>query len=238
MKRCPQCDSSFPDTYKFCDLDGTQLVADYSDSDPNLLVQPADPGPQALGPGEIVEAVAYQNSTEERVWKNWKILAIVAVAGVAIGVVLFIVYHRMTREAPEQSSNVPSNEAVAQQPMPLLFSPPTPLASASPSAEPSPSPSALPSPAPRKESARVAMSSSPVSTGGSEETRRGPVTIRLTNGTSVEADEVWETGEGIWYRRRGVVTLLKRDQIKAIDKRSTSTPSPAATPAASPFTSP
>ncbi len=55
----------------------------------------------------------------------------------------------------------------------------------------------------------------------------------LTNGTSVEADEAWETSEGIWYRRRGVVTLLKRDQVKAIEKPS---PAPAAsvTPAPSP----
>ena len=51
MKRCPECDSSFPDTYKFCDLDGTQLVADYSDSDPNLLVQPADAGSPGAPPG-------------------------------------------------------------------------------------------------------------------------------------------------------------------------------------------
>jgi len=34
----------------------------------------------------------------------------------------------------------------------------------------------------------------------------------------VEADEAWETGEGIWYRRRGVVTLLERDKVKAIGK--------------------
>lgn len=238
MKRCPECDSSFPDTYRFCDLDGAELVADYSDSDPNLLVLPADRGPQALSRREMVGGGAYQHSGEARVRQNWKILSIVAVAGLAIGVVLFVVYQRITREAPEQSSDLSSNEAVTQQPMPLSLSLPTPFASASPSAEPSPSPSAMPSPAAPTESARVALSSSPVSTGGSEETRRGPVMIRLTNGTSVEAEEVWETGEGIWYRHRGVVTLLERNQVKAIDKKSPPTPSPSATPAASPSTLP
>lgn len=213
MKRCPQCDSSFDDTDKFCELDGTQLVADYSDSDPNLLV------PSAVG--------------EARLQPNWKILAIVAVAGVVIGVVLFIVYQRITREAPEQSSNESSNQAVAQQQMPLLPSSPSPFASASPSAEPSPSPSAMPSPAAQAESPGVAPSSSTVSTGGDGKTWRGPVTIRLSNGTSVEADEVWETGEGIWYRRRGVVSLLERNQVKAIEK-----PSPASSPSATPATSP
>jgi len=91
----------------------------------------------------------------------------------------------------------------------------------------------MPSPAVQAESARVALSSSPVSTGGDEKTRRGQVTIRLTNGTTIEADEVWETGEGIWYRRRGVVTLLERDQVKAIEK-----PSPASSASTTPATSP
>ncbi len=238
MKRCAECDSSFPDTDQFCELDGAQLVADYSDSNPNLLVPPADRSPQPGSRLGTEEAGEYQHSREARLRQNWKILAIVAVAGVAIGIVLFILYQRTTREAPEQSSNESSNEAVTQQQMPLLPSRPSPYASASPSAEPAPSPSAMPSPAAQAESPRVALSSSPVSTGRDEKTRRGPVTIRLTNGTSVEADEVWETGEGIWYRRRGVVTLLERNQVKAFEKASSAAPSPAATPAASPSTSP
>ena len=207
-----------------------------SDSDPDLLVTPADPDPESDVLPEVVGAGGYQDSRETPPGQNWKTLAIVAVAGVAIGVVLFVVYHRITREAPEQSSNESSNDAVTQQQVPLLPSLPAPLASASPSAEPSPSPSARPTPAAQTESARVALSSSPVSTGGSDTTRRGPVTIRLTDGTSVEAEEVWETGEGIWYRRRGLVTLLQRNQVKAIDQPPT--PSPAAKTAASPSASP
>jgi hypothetical protein len=259
MKRCPECDSSFPDTNKFCDLDGAQLVADYSDSDPNLLVPAAEidpePGsppesdsdpdlpvpPAVLSPEqdvepEVLEAGGYQASAETPPRQNWKTLAIVAVAGVAIGVILFVVYQRMTRESPIQSTNESPNDVVTQQPMPDLLAPSTPTASASPSAEPSPSPSARPTPAAPAASPGVALSSSPVSTGGSDPTRRGPVTIRLTDGTSVEAEEVWETGEGIWYRRRGLVTLLKRNQVRAIEKPPT--PSPAPKTAASPSTSP
>lgn len=241
MKRCPECDSSFPGTDKFCELDGAQLVEDYSDSNPDLLVPPADEGAETGSPGRVVGADRYQHSREERPGPNWKILAIVAVAGVAISIVLFIVYQRITSEAPEQSSNESSNVAVTQQQMPLLPSRPSPFASASPSAEPSPSPSAMPSPIPspgaQADSTRIALSSSPVSTGGDGKTRRGPVTIRLTNGTSVEADEVWETGEGIWYRRRAVVTLLERNQVKAIEKPSPAS-STSATPASSPSASP
>ncbi|MBA3512869.1 MAG: hypothetical protein H0T77_00640 [Pyrinomonadaceae bacterium] len=238
MKRCPKCDSSFPDTDQFCELDGTQLVADYADSNPNSLEPPVDPGRQADSPAGVEEPGGYQHPSEARLRQNWKILAIVAVAGVALGIVLFIVYRQITREAPVQSPNESSNEAVTQQPIPLLPSRPSPFASADPSAEPSPSPSAMPSPSAQAEPARVALSPGSVSTGGNEKNRRGPVTIRLTNGTIVEADEVWETGEGIWYRRRGLVTLLQRSEVKAIDKTSSAASSPVATPAASPSPSP
>jgi cytoskeletal protein RodZ len=247
MKRCPECDSRFPDTDKFCELDGTPLVADYSDSEANLLVPPAHEGDEPGVPGsgeplesetdseeEMVGAGGYRHSRDARPGQNWKILGMVAVAGVAIGIVLFIVYQRITREASEQSSNESSNEAVTQQQGPVLPSRASPFASESPSPEPSPSPSVTPSPSPaaQTQSPRVALSSSPVSTGGDGKTRLGPVTIRLTDGTSVEAEEVWETVEGIWYRRRGIVTLLDRNQVKAIEK-----PSPPPSPSASPATS-
>lgn len=231
MKRCPECDSSFPDTDRFCELDGTPLVADYSDS--NAVV--GDRTDQ-----DIREVLGMDSrSALSRHKQNWQILAIVGVAGVAIGTVLFLGYQVITSEAPGESSNQPSsNLALTQQQIPPPPLRPSPLASASPSAEPSPSPSVMPSPAVQAESAGVAVSSSPVSTGGDEKTRRGPVTIRLTNGTSVEADEVWETGEGIWYRRRGVVTLLERNQVKAVERASEkASPAPASaapTPSSSP----
>lgn len=40
--------------------------------------------------------------------------------------------------------------------------------------------------------------------------------IVLTSGGKIEADEVWRTRDGVWYRRNGMVTLLKRNQVKAI----------------------
>jgi hypothetical protein len=239
MKRCPECYSSFPDTAQFCELDGTALVVDYSDSNPDLLVLGADRGPRTESPAGMMGARGYQASHDKPLQQDWKILTIMAVAGVALSMVLFVVYQRMTRQTPGQGSNEPqSNGAVLQQQIPLLPLPPSPSVSASPSPEPSPSPSVMPSPAVQAVSARVALSSSPVSTGGDERTRRGQVIIQLTNGTTVEADEVWETREGIWYRRRGVVTLLERDQVKAIEKPSPAASSPAVTPTLSPTASP
>jgi hypothetical protein len=41
----------------------------------------------------------------------------------------------------------------------------------------------------------------------------------LTSGGKIEADEVWRTKDGVWYRRNGIVTLLKRGQVKNIASR-------------------
>lgn len=224
MKRCPECDSLSPDTDQFCELDGTTLVPEYSDN--NFVA------------GDRIEQGLRAVLTKQRRGPYWPPLALVAVAAVASGLVLFLVYRGIMGDA-QNSSNEPSmNMAVAQQQIPLPPLRSVPIASASPSAEPSPSPSSMSSPAVQAESARAALSSSPVSTGGDEKTRRGQVTIRLTNGTTIEADEAWETGEGIWYRRRGVVTLLERDQVKAIERAIEEASPPASLTAVTPISSP
>ncbi len=228
MKRCPQCHSSFPDTDQFCELDGTTLVAEYSDI--NLVA--GDWTEQEL------RAVLASDARNRRRRQNWQTLALVAVAAVAVGLVLFLVYPRITRKAQDSFNEPSTNMAVAQQQMPLPPLRSVPIASASPSAEPSPSPSSMSSPAVQAESARVVLSSNPVSTSGDEKIRRGQVTISLTNGTSVEADEAWETREGIWDRRRGVITLLERGQVKAIERVIEKASSPASSAAATPTSSP
>jgi cytoskeletal protein RodZ len=225
MKRCPVCDSSFPDADQFCELDGAQLVNDYSDDSPPSNAFSGAEGIEYLTPGDA------------RGRQNAVILATVAIAAVAIGAVLFVVYRQMTQQPDEPGNGESSNASVNPQQAPLLTARPTAYASISPSPEPSPSPSANASPSVQADAGRVVLSSSPVSTGGDDKLRSGTVKIRLANGTSVEADEVWETGEGIWYRRSGVVTLLERDQVTGID-RAPPAPSPAATPATAPSASP
>ncbi len=210
MKRCPKCDSVFPDTDRFCELDGTPLVA--SDSE------------------QEVEDVPPMRETEatRQPEESWKILAIVAVAGVAIGVIVFLVYHAMTRQRATESVNVSSsNSSVMRQQGPFLPSVPSPVASASPSVESSPSPSATPSASALTSPASVQLSSNQVSTGGAGK-KSGPVTIKLNDGASIQADEAWQTAEGVWYRKGGVVALLDPKQIKVIEKVAPATPQPSA----------
>jgi len=257
MKRCPECTSGFPDSFEFCERDGATLVADFWDNNAESSEPPAvtaeyqqpeeetevyTPAASFVDPPAVVGTIAYPVPIETRLRQNWMMLALLIVAGVVIGVVVFV-YQPFTREAPGPNANeLIANGALPQQPIPVLPSRPSPSPDESPSPEPSPSPSASPSPTVQEESPPSGLSSGMVSTGGDEKKGRGPITIRLTNGTNVEADEVWQTEDGIWYRRRGVATLLERKDVKAIErpdeKNSAPTVSPAPTPASSRSTAP
>ena len=201
MKRCPECDSLFPDTEYFCELDGTPLFAE-DDSSKTML-----PTPQP-----------HQASSQ-------RFFIVVALGGVVIGVLLFLIYLAMTRETPPENQSVTNaNTSVAQQPPPTRPLQLAPLPSVSPSAEPSVSPTPEPSPSPQSSPERIALSSNPISTAAGGKT--GPVIIKLNDGVTIEADEAWQTGEGIWYRRHGVVTLLNPNNVKAIENVPAASPQP------------
>ena len=252
MKRCPQCTSGFPDSFEFCERDGAILVPDFRDNDPELSEPsaltdehgqpPNEPdvfvtSASSIEPPVVVGTIAYPVSIETRLRQNWKMLALMIVAGVVVGFVLFV-YQPFTREDPSQNANeLIANGALTQQPIRALPSRPSPSPSESPSPEPSPSPSPMPSPATQVESMPVGLSSGMVSTSGNEKSGRGPITIRLTNGMNVEADEVWQTEDGIWYRRRGVATLLERKDVISIERPQEKNPSPPASPAPTPASS-
>ena len=229
MKHCPQCDSSFPDTDQYCEVDGTPLISDFS----YRMAAPVFER-ESINAAEVTEEVR-PNYRPARESQAWKILAVSAIVIVASATALFFIYQQ-TKSPDEVSSDESSSTSATQQSLPLMTARPAPFASVSPSPEPSPSPSPTPSPSVQTDSARAVLSSSPVSTGDAEVLKRA-VVIRLTNGTSVEADEVWETGEGIWYRRSGLVTLLERDHVASI-VRTPPPPSPTTTPVPSPSTGP
>lgn len=191
MRRCPECNSVFPDAERFCEVDGTVLVS-------------AAPQPKS----------------------SLTLLPIGVVVGLLLGVVLSLMYFAMSRQTtpPENSdttsttSSVRQHEVAPLQPAPLA----TPSASVEPSVEPSPSPSVA-TPSPQVE----VTNSNPISTA----TKGQPVVIKLNSGTTIEADEAWQTGEGIWYRKHGLVSLLDPKNVKAIEKVA---PQPAASTSPSP----
>jgi hypothetical protein len=50
--------------------------------------------------------------------------------------------------------------------------------------------------------------------------------IKLQTGSTIEAEEAWQNGEGIWYRKGGVVSLLDPKDVKAIEKPPAPSPQP------------
>ncbi|MEP6912224.1 MAG: hypothetical protein ABI923_05695, partial [bacterium] len=48
------------------------------------------------------------------------------------------------------------------------------------------------------------------------------VRLKLVDGSSIVADEAWESEQGVWYRRGGMSHLVPRDSVKTIERGATS----------------
>jgi len=203
LKRCPECNSYFPDAEQFCELDGTPLVNVEDAPNPLPVVAPQ---PKS----------------------NLTLLPIGVLMGVLLGVLLVVVYFAMLQQTAPETSNTNSSNSSAQQ---QVINPrqPAPLADASPSLEPSASPS-IETPSPQSNPTQAELSSSnPISTAPGAKSS-GPVVIRLNSGATIEADEAWQTGEGIWYRKHSVVSLLDPKNVKGIEKVTPTAPQPTSSP--------
>lgn len=189
MKRCPQCLFLYPDSDERCDFDQTLL--------------------------EAVDESALDLGTRP---KKRGSLPLAAVIGLILGMLVFVVYFGLSYRSRKA---VPTAEAATQS-VPL----PSPSPTATPSPSPVSSPSPSPSPSPKTAATGVSTAHSratgdPVSTSGpGMGTRQGgkPVIV-LASGGKIEADEAWRTKDGVWYRRNGIVTLLKTSQVKTIITR-------------------
>src|SRR5689334_13402320 len=188
MKRCPQCLFLYPESDERCDFDKTLL--------------------------EVVDESALD--IPPRAVKR-RSLPIAAAIGLILGVLAFTTYYAVSY----QTRKAAAATDIASQSVPEVS--PAPVATPSPSPASSPSPLPSPSPSPKTAASTVSTahsraSSDPVSTSGpGMGTRQGakPV-ILLASGGKIEADEAWRTKDGVWYRRNGIVTLLKTGQVKAI----------------------
>lgn len=201
MKRCPQCLFIYPDSDTRCDFDSTPLVV-------------VDEAELDAATGAAQPPTKKKRAPRKR---KGKVTAIVAVVGVMLGVVSFLGFYSLSgagQDPPEIAPVAP----VTLQP---VAAPPAAIETAAPIATPSPSPTPDASPKPSAERVATSHSSTtvaPVSTSGPGLGKKlgGKPVILLTTGARIEADEVWRTRDGIWYRRAGIVTLLKRNKVKAI----------------------
>ena len=203
MKRCPQCLFIYPESDTRCDFDNTPLVVvDETELAAATGQTPVPPPKPARKPRK----------------RKAKSLAVIAVVGLLFGVIAFgVTFYKLSQR----------DQTIAQI-QPLVNAAPTPVTAAQlPAVSPapvettstSPSPAATPKPA----AERIATSHSsttvaPVSTSGPGLGKKlgGRPVILLASGGKIDADEVWRTRDGVWYRRNGIVTLLKSGRVKAI----------------------
>lgn len=191
MKRCPQCLFLYPDSDEHCDFDKTPL--------------------------EVIDESALEAATRPTKRRS---VPLAAVIGLIVGVLAFATYYAVSYKTRKAAAATEPATQSTPQVLPSSVATPSP----SPESSPSPSPSLSPSPKTAANGVSTAHSratSDPVSTSGpGMGTRQGgkPVIV-LVSGGKIEADEAWRTKDGVWYRRNGMVTLLKAAQVKAIVTR-------------------
>jgi hypothetical protein len=161
-------------------------------------------------PLEQVDDAAVEAATRPAKRRTFPIAAAI---GLILGILVFALYYGFTRQQQKVSATTESPATVE----PLAAPPATP----SPSPEVTPSPSVAPTPqsSPKVATAHTRSTSDPVSTSGIGTRQGSKPVILLTSGGKIDADEVWRTKDGVWYRRNGMVTLLKRGQVKTIVTR-------------------
>ena len=196
MKRCPQCLFLYPDADERCDFDQTALE----------VVDEA-----------VIEAATGSRQTSRR---KSRALPVAAAVALVLGVLVFAIYIGISQRTRKTSAAVQTtpNTVVPVAPLPPVINLPSPSPTITPTPPPSPSPKTPPT---NIATAHTRATPNPVSTSGpgiGAQDGRKPV-ILLTSGAKIEADEVWRTRDGVWYRRNGMVTLLKPKQIKTIVTR-------------------
>jgi hypothetical protein len=204
MKRCPECLFIYPDSDSRCDFDSTPLVGV---NEAELVAATGE------APTKRKRAVKPKKATRKR---SRKATAITAVVGLLLGVAVFTIYYRFSHRT-ETVAQLPPAPIVSAPSIVVSIASPTPIANASPSPTPPPIPTAKPT-TDRIATAHTTTSVAPISTSGpgiGKKSGNKPV-ILLNGGSKLEADEVWRTRDGVWYRRDGIVTLLKRGRVKAI----------------------
>lgn len=218
MKRCPQCSFLYLDSDSLCDLDHTPLVPDDVGSELDLA--------KLEGAGHLSRTAGV---IQRRL--DLKTVSAATIVGLIIGLMLLGSYQRtrltlQASQAPPTQKTQATNEThisrVIQVAREVSIRAAAAQAESDGSLAPASSDQAVPGQKTltnnQPDSKPLRVSSNPVSTGNVTKPGNGSITIRLTDGSTIQADEVWKTKAGVWYRRKGIVTFLKPNRVRAINK--------------------
>lgn len=216
MKRCPQCLFIYPESDTRCDFDNTMLVV-IDDAEIESTMSPAPSAPPAPAKKKRVSASKKRSAGSKKSSRK-KGTAITAGVGLVFGLISFFIYYNLNSRADEVAE-IPPVASVSMAP--VVVPPPLASVSSSPVETAAPSPSQAPvskAVAERTATSHSRTTAAPVSTSGPGMGKKpgGKPVIHLTTGGKIDADEVWRTRDGVWYRRAGIVTLLKHNRVKAI----------------------
>ena len=237
MKLCPQCEFIYEDDQTVCDMDGRELVYDPVPSICGETIISNSPeiisnSPEIHDTVEIPATVPSKRPVSQAATSHFRRTAFAALAAIVLVGLLFVVFYARTRQPRSGNANQASSQTplspelftqivtATQQASDLVSAPAEPDVSSpdgSPaeSVDPATTSSSSPSLVSEGPAGRGRLIN-PVSAGGSG--NRQPVVVWLANGSSIKADEAWEKKEGIWYRQGGMVTFLKRDRVRAIQR--------------------
>ena len=215
MKLCPQCAFIYEDDQKVCDMDGKALVSDSA---------PAGEPKASVPTRMTIDLSAGSESAQPR---TLLVVLIVVLATLLSVVVLAQV--RRSRSIPAVQPPQPARSAEPSNKLQVSAADRVSSSSVEVTAAAG-DPVALTEPTPANEADPAylkpgRLAASPVSEGVSGANSRGFL-LHLTNGATIKADDVWERKEGIWYQQAGMVTFLKRSQVRAIERIATPIPQP------------
>jgi hypothetical protein len=206
MKRCSQCYQPYPDSEKFCELDG----------------QPLFEVPVTAPVGKVADSAAVVPGTSSL---NAPVMVIVGVmVGILLTSLVYAGYMFFTAEPPAENLNpqvsrvdTPETQQPRRAPRAEVVEPsPAPTQESSPSPEPAAEPKA----AATEDTTTARLNQGPVSTGerklNSNEQAGDKTIIEMTDGTNIEVDAAWQDKQGIWYRRGGLVSFIESKRIKGI----------------------
>ena len=206
MKRCPECLFIYPETDVRCDFDNAALVV-VDDAELDAATQAPSSKKSKRTPKK-----GARKSTSRKASKI--VVSVIGLLFVLVGMSVYYILGSRAHNTIEPVSVASLTTEPAARPQRIIVAP-----APSETASPSPSPSAIPKQTPE----RIATSHSrttaaPISTSGTGIGQKpgGKQVIVLTSGSKIDADEVWRTRDGVWYRRNGIVTLLKHNRVKAI----------------------
>lgn len=200
MKRCPQCLEAYGDEEKFCEIDGKKLLVD-----PTF---------------HVVEALPVAAPARNHAERSLMVLVGV-LGGVLISAALFVIYSVVGNEpaqSPQLTARVPQTIPATRPAQPGYLEP-APRVTATPLDEAEPAdaePEAETQEETKDATLPTKVNQGPISTSSNKDESKVRTVIQLNDGTSLDVDAAWKEGQGIWYRRGGLVSFLDSKDVKSI----------------------